>query len=153
MTCPYHSDLAAYQEAIRLARDSLLGVIDQLSREDFERARKGGWPVRRVLEHVINSEQLYAQATAYLCGADVAGRSETAAPGSATEARTMLLDSRKALLKALDELEMDPAASEKFYELRQVGHEEYSVLSVLENVANHDREHAEQIRNILATDD
>ena len=65
----------------------------------------------------------------------------------------MLLDTRKALLNALEELEMDPMSSEKFYELRKVGHEEYSVLSVLENVANHDREHAEQIRNILATDD
>jgi hypothetical protein len=64
----------------------------------------------------------------------------------------MLLDARKALLKALEALETDPTASEKFYELRKVGHEEYSVLSVLENVANHDREHAEQIREILAAD-
>src|SRR5216110_1803691 len=64
MTCPYHSDLAASQEAIRLARDELLRVIDSLGRADFERARKGGWPVRKVLEHVIHSEKLYAQATA-----------------------------------------------------------------------------------------
>jgi hypothetical protein len=40
-------------------------------------------------------------------------------------------------------------ASEKFYEVKPVGHEEYSVLSVLENVAHHDREHADQIRAIL----
>jgi hypothetical protein len=31
-----------------------------------------------------------------------------------------------------------------------VGHEEYSILSVLENVSNHDREHAEQVKTILA---
>jgi len=150
MTCSFHSDLASSQEAIRLARDDLLSVIDPLSRADFDRARKGGWPVRRVLEHVIYSEQLYAQATAYLCGAEVSGRPESSAPGAASEARTMLLDSRKTLLNALAELDMDPLAPEKFYELRKVGHEEYSVLSVLENVAHHDGEHAAQIREILA---
>jgi hypothetical protein len=36
-----------------------------------------------------------------------------------------------------------------FYRLQTIGHEEYSVLSILENVANHDREHAEQIRRTL----
>ena len=61
----------------------------------------------------------------------------------------MLLDSRTALLKALGALEMDPKAYETFYELKKVGHEEYSVLSVLENVASHDHEHAAQIRAIL----
>ena len=150
MTCSFHSDLASSQEAIRLALDGLLSVIDPLSRADLERARKGGWPVRRVLEHVIHSERLYGQAAAYLCGAEVSGRPESSAPGSASEARTMLLDSRKGLLNALAELEMDPMANEKFYEVRKVGHEEYSVLSVLENVANHDGEHAAQIREILA---
>jgi uncharacterized damage-inducible protein DinB len=152
MTCTYHADLASSQEAIRLSRDELLRVIDSLGRADFDRARKGGWPVNKVLEHVIVSEQLYAQATAYLCGAQAPERRENSAPGSATEARTMLLDARRALLKALEELELDPMSPEKFYELRKVGHEEYSVLSVLENVANHDREHAEQIRAILTSE-
>jgi len=152
MTCSYHRDLASSQEAIRLARDEFLRVIDSLSRTDLERARRGGWPVRRVLEHVIQSEQLYAQATAYLCGAEVSARREISTPSSVSEARTMLLDTRKSLLRALEPLDMDPMAFEKFYELKQVGHEEYSVVSVLENVANHDREHAEQIRSILSTD-
>jgi len=149
MTCPYHADLTASQEAIRLGRDELLGVMDSIGRADFERARKGGWPIRKVLEHVIHSEQLYAQATAYLCGAEAPPRSEISPPASASEARTMLLDSRKALLKALGALEMDPKAYETFYELKKVGHEEYSVLSVLENVASHDREHAAQIQAII----
>jgi len=148
MTCPYHSDLAASQEAIRVARDELLSVVDSLGRADFERARKGGWPVRKVLEHIIHSEKLYAQATAYLCGAEVSGRPETASAASPAEARTMLLDARKALLTALEGLEMDPRAYETFYELKRVGHEEYSVISLLENVAGHDREHAAQIRAI-----
>jgi hypothetical protein len=152
MTCSYHRDLASSQEAIRLSRDELLGVIDSLSRADFDRSRKGGWPVRKVLEHVIFSERLYGQATAFLCGAQTTERRENSAPGSASEARTMLLDSRKALLKALNELEMDPTSFEKFYELRKVGHEEYSVLSLLENVAGHDKEHVDQIQAILTTD-
>ena len=50
MTCPYHADLTASQEAIRLGRDELLGVMDSIGRADFERARKGGWPIRKVLE-------------------------------------------------------------------------------------------------------
>jgi len=149
MTCSYHSDRAASQDAIRQARDELLGVIDSLSRSSFERARKGGWPVRKVLEHVIHSEKLYAQATAYLCGSEAPPRSEISPPASASEARTMLLDSRKALLKALGALELDPKAYETFYELKKVGHEEYSVLSVLENVASHDHEHAARIQAII----
>src|SRR5439155_7337168 len=148
-TCPYHSDLAASQEAIRLARDELLRVIDSLGRADFARARKGGWPVRKVLEHVIHSEKLYAQATAYLCGAEVSGRTEASPPSSPAVARTMLLDARKELLRALEGLDIDPRAYETLYELNRVGHEENSVLSVLENVANHDREHAAQIRAII----
>jgi len=152
MTCSFHRDLAASQEAIRLARDQLLAVIDSLSRTDLDRARRGGWPVRRVLEHVIHSEHLYAQATAYLIGSQVQAGGASSPPASASDARRMLLDSRKALLNALEGLETDPRGYETFYELRKVGHEEYSVLSVLENVANHDREHAEQIRAILTTE-
>ena len=53
--------------------------------------------------------------------------------------------SRRALLAALDGVD-----EESFYRLRVVGHEEYSVLSVLENAANHDREHGEQVRATLA---
>jgi uncharacterized damage-inducible protein DinB len=151
MSCSYHSDLASWEERIRVARDELLGVIDPLGRADLERARKGGWTVQKVLEHVIHSERLYGQATAYLVGAEVRADDGSSTPGSATEARTMLLDGRKALLKALESLDEDPMAYETFYDLKKVGHEEYSVISVLENVANHDREHAEQIRTILAS--
>jgi len=152
MTCSYHHDLASAEEAIRLARNELLTVVDSLGRSDLDHARRGGWPVRRVLEHVIHSEHLYAQATAYLVGSQVGPGGAISPPEAASDARRMLLDSRKALINALNELETDPRGYETFYELRKVGHEEYSVLSVLENVANHDREHAEQIRTILTAD-
>ena len=52
-----------------------------------------------------------------------------------------LAASRGALLTALDGI--DEAS---FYRLSAVGREEYSVISVLENPAHHDREHAQQLR-------
>jgi uncharacterized damage-inducible protein DinB len=152
MSCPYHSDLAAWQEAIRRARDELLRIIDPLSRADLERARRGGWTVRKVLEHLIRYEQLSGQGMAFLAGAEAPERSGSSTPGSATEARTMLLEGRKTLLRALDKLDEDPMAFETFYELKKMGHEEYSVLSLLENVAGHDREHIAQIQEIFAAD-
>jgi hypothetical protein len=54
--------------------------------------------------------------------------------------------SRQALLAAVFQVR-----SEDFYRLQIIGHEEYSVLSILENVANHEREHAEQIMKTLAS--
>jgi uncharacterized damage-inducible protein DinB len=152
MTCPYHSDLASWQDAIRLARDELLRLIDPLSRTDLERARRGGWTIRKVLEHLIRYEQLSGQGMAFLAGAKAPERSGSSTPESTTEARTMLLEGRKTLLRALDKLDEDPMAFETFYELRKMGHEEYSVLSLLENVAGHDREHIAQIQGILAAD-
>jgi hypothetical protein len=67
------------------------------------------------------------------------------APSSAVEARPRLETSREALLAALDGVD-----GASFTGLRSVGHEEYSILSVLENDANHDREHAEQVQALLS---
>jgi hypothetical protein len=39
---------------------------------------------------------------------------------------------------------------DEFYEVRQLGREEYSVLSLLENVELHDNEHSAQIEQIRA---
>jgi hypothetical protein len=60
-------------------------------------------------------------------------------------ARQQLSATRMALLNAVGS-----ATEENFYRLQKFGHDEYSVISVLENAANHDREHAEQIRRIVA---
>ena len=38
-----------------------------------------------------------------------------------------------------------------FYELRALGREQYSIVSVLENVASHDHEHLEQIARTIAS--
>jgi len=144
LTCAFHSDLATSEEAIQQAREELLVVVDSLGEGDVERARRGGWTVGRVLEHVIHSERLYAQMAAYLNGVD-AGLSDRAdPPASSAEAVTRLNATRGALRAALEGV-----GEEAFYKIGRIGHEEYSVLSILENVANHDREHAAQIQAII----
>ena len=148
MTCSYHSGLAASREAIRLARDELLRVIESLGRSEFESARKGGWPVRKVLEHLIYSERLYAQATAYLCGTEVSGRDDCGRYWRRRR-KPILRNSREPWLAFQFPNHFFIPLDEIFYELKRVAHEEYSVLSVLENVASHDREHAAQIRAIV----
>lgn len=57
---------------------------------------------------------------------------------------TALEGTRNAVLEGVDHVK-----EEDFYRLQSIGHEEYSVLSILENVAAHDREHAEQIRKTI----
>ncbi len=148
MTGGFERDLAAARSELDAARQELLGVAEALSDADLDRARRGGWTVRRVLEHVIQSEWLYARLVAHLrelLGAP--GETRSGAPASATDALQRLDASRRALLAALEGVD-----EESFYRLRTVGHEEYSVFSVLENAAHHDREHAEQVRAVLRAD-
>lgn len=147
MTNEYERDLTAARDQLHAPREELLGVVDALSDADLDRSRRGGWTVRRVLEHVIQSEWLYARLVLHLRDRPVPDDLVSGAPSSAVEARQRLEASREALLAALDGV--DEAS---FYRLRTVGHEEYSILSVLENDANHDREHAEQVRVILSAD-
>ena len=119
-------------------------------------ARRGGWSVRKVLEHVIHSEWLYSRLATHLRGrpppeggtlpdsSTSAEEPEPAAFASVAEAAEQLDAVRAALLAAIDGVD-----EESFYRLQTVGHEEYSVLSLLENVALHDREHAPQVQEIL----
>ncbi len=145
MTNEFERDLTAARDQLRAPRVELLAVVDALSDADLDRSRRGGWTVGRVLEHVIQSEWLYARLVLHLRDRPVSGDVMAGAPSSAIEARQRLEASREALLAALDGV--DEAS---FYRLRSVGHEEYSILSVLENDANHDREHAEQMQTILS---
>ncbi|MGH2671173.1 MAG: hypothetical protein ACRDH5_19025, partial [bacterium] len=68
------------------------------------------------------------------------------APSSTAEAREQLDSSGAAFRSALVGVSEDA-----FYTVRPVGHEEYSVLSLLENVAHHDEEHCIQIGAIVAS--
>ena len=144
MTAGFDRDLTAAREELEGARHELLGVVSALNDADLDRARRGGWTARRVLEHVIQSEWLYARLVAHLRELLVPGDVVSGAPSSAADALQRLDASRRALLAALDGVD-----EESFYALRVVGHEEYSILSVLENAAHHDREHAAQVRAIV----
>ena len=145
MSAEFDRDLQRARDDIAAGREQLLDVVDALSDDDLDRVRRGGWSVRRVLEHVIESEWLYAGLATHL--RDLPRREgdtpSTKAP-SVAEATRAMGAAREALLAAVEGVD-----EETFYRLGAVGHEEYSVLSLLENVALHDREHAPQVREIL----
>ncbi|MCH8026356.1 MAG: DinB family protein [Chloroflexi bacterium] len=145
MSDEFDRDLSVVRDSLTSAREGLLAVVRALAEDDLGRARRGGWSVRKVLEHVIHSEWLYSRLATHLRGDSPPEEPELAAFASVAEAIRQLDTVRAALLAAIDGID-----EESFYQLQTVGHEEYSVLSLLENVALHDREHGPQVREILA---
>lgn len=141
MSNEFEHDLRRCREGLDAARQELLGVARVLSDADLEKSRRGGWTVRRVLEHVIESEWGYSRLAAHLRGLPVPGDAIDALPSSAKDAADRLAASRAALLQALDGVD-----EESFYRLAKVAHEEYSIISLLENTINHDREHGAQVQ-------
>jgi phosphinothricin acetyltransferase len=137
------TDLERALECMRENREALLSTISRLDREEMERSRPGGWAVGRVLEHVIESEQAYARVLAHLCGR-TAPELRVTAPRDAADAGEMLAAARDAALAMVDGI-----VDEVLYKLARLGHEEYSALSVLENIAAHDEDHRRQIVELL----
>jgi uncharacterized damage-inducible protein DinB len=145
MSDDFSTDLANARSAAQEAREALRTRIGALDDTDLDRERRGGWPVRRVLEHVVESEVAYARVIAHLRSA-TPRQIEPPAISSVASTLAALQATRAMLLDALDGV-----SETEFYELRALGHEQYSILSVLENVAMHDDEHLGQIGRILAT--
>ena len=147
MSDEFDRDLSKAREDTSQARDGLLAVLRDLKDEDLNKVRRGGWPVRKVLEHTIHSEVLYSRLARHLRELpQPEDEAITVPPPTVADAISALEISRKALEEAVEGVD-----EETFYTLRVVGHEEYSVLSLLENVALHDREHAPQIQDIVAS--
>ena len=144
MSSEFQSDLRELQKDLAGSREELLHALEPLTNSDLERGRRGGWTIGQVLGHVIQSEYLYGGVVAAIVGAS-SGSPLGERPTSIDAARQQLATTRQHLLTALA-----PATEDNFYRLQRFGHDEYSVISVLENAANHDREHAEQIRRTLA---
>lgn len=139
----FHSDLQRVTDGMRDARTRLLALIDRLSPDDLARARPGGWSAGRVLQHVIESEAVYSKLLAHQTGGvphEVSGGE----PSSAAAAASMLAATRDAVERIIDRI--DEAT---LYRLTKIGHEEYSPLSVLENIASHDRDHIAQIEDVV----
>ncbi len=145
MADEFAGDLAFARKELDISRRELLAVVGALADADLARERRGGWTVGRVLEHVIQSEWLYARLVTHLRERPVEGDVVTGVPPSVEEAKERLNSAHAALLAALEGVD-----EESFYRLREVGHEEYSIMSVVENQVNHDREHAEQVQTILS---
>lgn len=140
----FDTDRAELLGELEAARAQLNEVVGKLSADDLSSARRGSWPVSKILDHVLHSEQLYAQLISVFSGVGTSIE-PSGSPTTSAEALTALEATRKAVLDGIDHVK-----EEGFYRLQTIGHEEYSVLSILENVAAHDREHAEQIRKTLA---
>lgn len=127
------------------SRAELTEVVRAIPAGGLDSARRGSWPVSKILDHVLHSERLYTQLISVFSGVG-ASVEPAGTPQTTAEALAALEATRGAFLKAVDDVKEDD-----FYRLQTVGHDEYSVLSILENNASHDREHAEQIRKTLAS--
>ncbi len=140
----YSSDKAELLSDLEQSRAQLNEVVGKLSPNDLSSARRGSWPVSKILDHVLHSERLYAQLISVFSGVG-ASVEPSGTPSTSTEALSALAATRDAVLGGIHHVK-----EEDFYRLQSIGHEEYSVLSILENVAAHDREHAEQIHKTLS---
>jgi phosphinothricin acetyltransferase len=142
-TASFDSDLRRVTNDMRHARARLLALIEPLSPNDLARSRPGGWSAGHVLQHVIESEAVYVKLLAHQTGG-TAPEMATDGPATASDATAMLAATRNAAERMIEGI-----GEATFYELTKFGHEEYSPLSVLENVASHDREHITQITDVM----
>jgi hypothetical protein len=137
----FDADLAETTAAITRACAALLDRWHRLSDDDLARGRRGGWTVR----HVRASEVAYTRVAVHCRSitspvADVTDE-DVRSISAAERALTMTREAPTAAVGGVEEA--------AFYDLRTLGHEQYSVLSVLENAANHDREHLDRMEKIL----
>jgi hypothetical protein len=141
----FETDKEELLSELTQSRSVLISVVEKLQPENFGQARKGSWAISKILDHVLHSERLYTQLVSTFSGkpATVGEAGEVTTAG---EAGSALSKSRAAFLDAVEGV-----TEEDFYRLQTIGHEEYSILSILENNAAHDREHAEQIRKTFAS--
>ncbi len=145
MSEEFERDMRECLKELDSARRELLEVVGLLTVDDLDKTRRGEWSVRRILEHVIYSEQAYARIVAFLRGQQGPGDIPESSPADTAAALDKLAGSRSALLASLDGVD-----EETFYRIGKVGHEEYSVISLLENESNHEREHASHVRKTVA---
>jgi uncharacterized damage-inducible protein DinB len=144
MTSEFNDDLSRLRTELQDARRQLLAVVDSVPEGKLDSSRRGGWSARRVLDHVISSEQAYARVIGALRSQPIQGEMPPSQPLSIEDAKAKLSAARQTLLGVLDGVDED-----QFYALKQLGNEEYSVISVLENARGHDHEHGEQLSEIL----
>ena len=144
MSSEFEADLHRVETPIEDGRQQLLTVLDGIGPDDLSRGLRGGWDVRGVLKHIIDSEYHYASMIGKFRGAEPAGPAPAADLATPQSVRQALKKSRTALLASMDGVD-----EETFYHMAG-GSSDYSVLSALENVHHHDEEHRAQVERILS---
>jgi uncharacterized damage-inducible protein DinB len=142
----FERDLTDNTKAIEAARQSLLKRLRLLTDEDLQRGRRGGWSIQKVLRHVIDAEIAYTKVIAHLRGLSLQVPDATPDDVASMSSVVDALERYRALLTSA----VAGVDESTFYEMRTLGREQYSVVSVLENVASHDHEHLEQIVKTVA---
>jgi phosphinothricin acetyltransferase len=137
------TDLALALAEAEAARARLIETIASLDAATLARSRPGGWTLGRVLQHLAEAEAIYVRLLAHMRGAEAPGI-DTAPIVDGASAVAALRATRARVVRAVAGI-----ADDSLYRLVRFGHEEYSALSILENIAHHDDEHREQIEQIL----
>lgn len=141
----FERDLADNKAAMQAARTALLDRLGTLSDDDLRRTRRGGWSVQEVLRHVIDAEISYARVIAHLRSQPLQIADASDNDVATVTAVIAALDRYRTALNAA----IDGVDEEAFYEVKSLGTTQYSVMSALENVADHDHEHLGQITKTL----
>ena len=118
-----------------------------LTEADLERGQRGEWDLRGVLHHLILSGWHYAGLMAALCDQSAPRDGQGGlAPTSADEAEARLGAGRAALLHVVEGVD-----EESFYRMRDVGEggQTYSMRSAIADAELHDRQHLQQMLDIL----
>ncbi|HEY7295076.1 MAG TPA: hypothetical protein VH916_08535, partial [Dehalococcoidia bacterium] len=68
MAATLEADLSGARQELSAAREELLHTIDTVGDVGLDRARRGGWSVRRVLQHLVEAEWFYGRAVCQLRG-------------------------------------------------------------------------------------
>ena len=143
MTSEFTDDLSRLRAELDEARSEFLAVLDSIPDDKLDSARRGGWSIRRVLDHVISPEHAYARLIAHVRKQPITDAMPPSDPASMDDAKEKLSASHALLLSALDGVGEDD-----FYNIDRIGHEEYSIMSILENARNHDHEHSGQLAEV-----
>ena len=143
----FQRDLSENLTAIEGARVALLQQLRSLSDDDLRSTRRGGWSVQEVLRHLIDAEVSYTKVLGFLRSRPVELANSSDDDVASSQAAVGALERvRERLLAALEGVDEDA-----FYDVRSLGSSQYSVMSVLENIADHDHEHVGQIAKTLAS--
>ncbi len=145
MESEFERELAEATNAMTAARAAFAKMVAGMTDADLERARRGQWDVAQVLDHVVQSDGYYRRLIAQLReGAPPEPNEDVTTPSTCAEWAAALRTSCDAIVRAIEGV-----GEETFYHMGGPTHQQYSILSVLENVTLHDHEHGAQVERAI----